>query len=82
LTQSHSAELKALNFTNQFLRLFGKRKKYGDHVQFSDKCAIYGQMCHLWANAPFIGKCAIYGQICHFWANVPFIGKCDIFGQM
>ena len=46
------------------------------------KCAIYGQMWHLWANVPFLGKCDIYGQMCHLWANVTFMGKCDIYGQM
>ena len=52
------------------------------NMPFMGKCAIYGQMCHLWANVPFFGKCDIYGQIWHLWANVTFMDKCDIYGQM
>ena len=55
---------------------------------FIGKCAIYGQMCHLWANTyaiywqvPFLGTCVTYGQMCHLWANVPFIDKYVIYDK-
>ena len=46
------------------------------------KCAIYVQMCHLWANVPFMGKCTIYGQMCHLWATVTSMGKRAIYGKI